>query len=125
MLGKLQWDRRSFILHHGELDPMSYSTVDALIRDHVYNVQTFIRRNVCDSKERFLKFCELISRTGKFPAPIILVRTNGLFRLMDGNHRYSALLALGQSEIVPVDAWIGTLDNKDISSAGEPHNKAV
>lgn len=111
MLHELWWNRGSFIIDRVHLDPMSNTTIKALIGDHIFNVETFIRRNVSDSKERFFKLREFIGRTRTFPAPIILVRTNSHFSLEDGNHRYAALCSLNLETKIPCDSWIGTLPN--------------
>jgi Uri superfamily endonuclease len=73
-------------------------------------METPIRRKVTDSKKRFLWHMDYIKRTGKFCAPIVIVRTeSNHFIILDGSHRMSALYALRLHQTLAVDAWIGSL----------------
>jgi hypothetical protein len=50
---------------------------------------------------------ELIQRTGSIPAPIIGIDTDSGIRILDGNHRLSAITYLGLRGRIHCDIWLG------------------
>lgn len=104
---QLRWNISTLLINENILHPDSNSDIQLLITDHVKNIETSIRRNVVNSKARFLGLVEYIKRTGCLPAPIVLIRTGYTFRILDGSHRMAALFTLSLNETVPVKAWIG------------------
>ena len=105
----LQWNLSPIVLHENILHPNSYTDIKLLIADHVFDMETPIRRTVVDSKKRFLWHMEYIKRTRKLCTPIVIMRTESSnFIILDGVHRMSALYALQLHQTVAVDAWTGT-----------------
>jgi hypothetical protein len=101
------WDRLTLSFDKGCLDPVSNSTIECLIENHVQNSDATGRINVRDSKSRFFGFVEFIQRTGTIPAPIIGINTDVGLRVIDGNHRLSALTYLGLRGRINCDTWVG------------------
>lgn len=91
----------------GSLDPLSNRTIDALIKKHVYNLDTTGGFNVRDSKVRFFGFVEFIKRTRTIPAPIIGIKTDDGIRVIDGNHRLAALTHLDFRGSIRCRTWVG------------------
>lgn len=106
-INDFRWHRDRLLINENILYPASNSLINMIILDNVFDYDTPIRRQVSDSKIKFWGLIEYIKRTGVFPAPVVLVRTDGLFRILDGNHRIAALFALGLNNDFPCDAWIG------------------
>lgn len=100
------WHRSNF-LDMNCLDPISNSTIKALIENHVYNFDATGCFNVRNSKIRFFGFVELIKRTGRIPAPIIGINAEGGLRILDGNHRLSALTHIGVRGSISCETWVG------------------
>ena len=106
-ISNLLWDRISLTFDMGCLDQLSNATINTLIEKHIYNFDTTGGFNVRDSKKRFFGFVEFIKRTGNIPAPIIGINTDNGLRILDGNHRLSALTYLGLRGRINCDTWVG------------------
>ena len=106
-ISNLLWDTMSLTFDMSCLDPLSNATIDALIGKHIYNFDATGEFNVRDSKKRFLGFVKFIRRTGTIPAPIIGINTDNGLRILDGNHRLSALTYLGLRGRIICDTWVG------------------
>lgn len=89
------------------LDPLSNRTIEILIKKHVHNFDAAWQFNIRNSKVRFFGFVELINRTRSIPAPIIGINTDDGLRVLDGNHRLSALTHLKLRGQVQWDTWVG------------------
>lgn len=88
------------------LDPISNRTINALIEDHVCDLNTPIRLNVRDSKVRFFGLVEFIQRTRVIPAPIVGINTDDGLRILDGNHRLAALTFLKLRGRLQCSTWV-------------------
>lgn len=106
------WHRMNLTFDMSCLDPISNRTIDILIKKHVYNLETTVRLNVRNSKMRFFEFVEFIERTRSIPATIIGINTDNGLRILDGNHRLSALTYLGLRGSITCPTWIGAPNNK-------------
>lgn len=105
---QLRWNFNTLIVNENILHPDSHKDILRLILDHVLNKETAIRRNIPDSKERFLWHKAYIERTRTLYAPIVMIRAGNSFRILDGSHRMAAHYALRLHTTVPVPVWIGT-----------------
>jgi hypothetical protein len=102
------WDKVPFITFAMDcLDPISNNTIDILIENNVHNFDATGSYNVRNSQSRFFGLVEFIKRTNSIPAPIIGINTDRGLRILDGNHRLSALTFLGMRGRVQCDTWVG------------------
>ena len=106
-IADLVWDKLPLSFDMTCLDPVSNNTIKVLIKNNVHNFDTTGRFNVVNSKSRFFGFVEFIQRTGTIPAPIIGVNTDTGLRILDGNHRLSALTYLKLRGKIKCDTWVG------------------
>ena len=106
-VSNLLWHRMSLTFDMSCLDPISNATIDTLIKKHVHNLDTTGGVNVLNSKSRFFGFVKFIQSTGNNPAPIIGINTDRGLRILDGNHRLSALTYLGLRGHVQWNTWVG------------------
>jgi hypothetical protein len=105
---QLRWNLSMLFVNENILHPDSNNDILRLILDHVLDQETAVRRNITNSKERFLWHKAYIERTGTLSAPIVMIRTGNSFRVLDGSHRMAALYSLRLHHSVAVDAWIGS-----------------
>ena len=101
------WHRIQLSFDMSCLDPLSTRTIDTLIQRHVHDLDTSSGLNIRNSRSRFFGFVELINNTGSIPAPIIGINTSDGLRILDGNHRLSALTYLGFRGRISCDTWVG------------------
>ena len=101
------WYKFSLNFDMGCLDPMSNETIKVIIENHVHNFDATGSFNVRNSKIRFFGFVEFIKRTKSIPGPIIGINAEGGLRILDGNHRLSALTHIGLRGCIPCDTWVG------------------
>lgn len=101
------WHRMSLSFDMLCLDSVSNRTIDVLIKKHVYNLETTVRFNVRNSRSRFFSFVEFIKSKGNIPEPIIGINTDDGLRVLDGNHRLSALTYLGFRGKIQCTTWVG------------------
>ena len=55
--------------------------------------------------------------TGQIPKPIIVLQRNGIFEIVDGNHRIAALLHVGIPPNYKIPMWMPKQENKCTTSA--------
>jgi hypothetical protein len=101
------WHKISLTFDMGCLDPITNKTIDTLIQKHVHNLDSGVKFNVRNSKNRFLGFVELIKRKGSIPPPIIGINTDNGLRILDGNHRIAALTYLNYRGRIQCTTWVG------------------
>jgi len=103
----LLWYRENIPCFFSSFHPSSRYVIQLLIDTHLKNIPT-IATQVKGGKgrESFLGSLKFIQRTGRFYTPVVLITYDGLYQLMDGNHRIAALFSLGVNGF-PIDAWIG------------------
>lgn len=105
----LDWQNHVIFLNENSLHPDSKTAIKSLISNHVQNRDTVFSGHITNSRTRFDRAMEHIKGTGRLPARIVLVRTNGLFVILDGHHRVSALFSLNIQDKTPIDSWIADL----------------
>ena len=84
------WRSESLDLQINDLDDSSKDSVLQIISSAIYGIDTMMSRSICDLKERFDRIVSYFAKHGVFPAPPVLTRCNGKYKLMDGNHRIAA-----------------------------------
>lgn len=106
-ISSLFWEKLDLTFATNLLDPLSNNVIKILIENNVLNFDATGRFNVRNSKRRFFGFVELIQRTGTIPAPIIGINTDIGLRILDGNHRLSALTYLRLRGSINCATWVG------------------
>lgn len=107
---KLQWNLT--ILPTNEiLDNFTITDIDRIlsycnIKDSPYARARFIGYDP-SIRTTVAKYTEFIAKARRLPAPIVGIRTNAKFKVLDGNHRLATLFDLGLYSSIPIDAWIG------------------
>jgi hypothetical protein len=101
----LKWQTLILSFDLGGLDSISNNTIKTLIDWHVHNLKP--NSNIHNSKNRFYHFVSLIKEKHSIPSPIIGVNTDEGLRVLDGNHRLSALTYLGLRGKIKCSTWIG------------------
>ena len=126
----IKWNYESLDFQVNDLDDSSKDSVLQTISSAVFGKETMISRCISDLKERFDRIVKYISEHGFFPVAPVLVRSNGKYKLMDGNHRIAAYFYcsgyITQSparEIVlktqlHQSYWIGIEPNKRLQAIG-------
>ena len=124
------WSYESLDLLVNDLDNSSKDSALQIISSAVFGKETMMSRCISDLKERFDRIVKYISEHGVFPVAPVLVRYNGKYKLMDGNHRIAAYFYcsgyITQSparEIVlktqlHQSHWIGIEPNKALQTIG-------
>jgi hypothetical protein len=103
----LFWHRKNIPCSFRSFHPSSRYVIELLINTHLKNIPTIAAQvKGGKGKEIFFGLRQFIKRTGRLPAPVILVWQSGGYHIMDGNHRISALFSLGIQDLL-IDAWIG------------------
>ncbi len=105
-IADLRWTRQKTPFSSARFHPDSENRIRWIIGAHVFG-----RRTPCaalkNGKARFLAFRKLTAKTGRLPAPAILMEDWLGFRILDGNHRISALASLPNSNALTLDYWLG------------------
>lgn len=122
------WSYESVDIQVNDLDKSSCESVLQIISSAVFGIETIMSRSICDLKERFDGIVNYFSENGIFPVAPVLIRSNGKYKLMDGNHRIAAYFYCSgyitkspAREIVSKTQphqsyWIGTEPNKAIGA---------
>jgi len=102
----LQWRKSELFFNKDIFHRLSMGDINGLI-EHVQSDDTFDNLYPKDSRARFSWHQTVIRNTGKLCAPIVCIRTNEGFRVLDGTHRLAAAFSLSAHDSIPLDAWIG------------------
>jgi len=105
-ISNCQWNKSQLSFDQWCLDTVSNKTIAALIQSNTNPFST-VTFNVRDTKARFFGFVKEIQNTGKIPAPIIVLHTDDGLRILDGNHRLSALTYLRLRGQISCETWFG------------------
>ena len=127
----IKWSNESIDLQVNDLEDSSKVSVLQIISFAVFGIESTMSKNICDLKERFDQIVKYFSEYGVFPCAPILIRSNGKYKLMDGNHRIAAFFyCSGYITRSPArdillktrvhqSYWIGTEPNKALQAIGD------
>ena len=101
----LKWQTLLLSFDLGCLDSISNNTIKTLIDWHINDLKP--NTNIHNSRDRFCHFVSLIKKSHSMPAPIIGVNMAEGLRVLDGNHRISALTYLGLRGKIQCSTWVG------------------
>ena len=121
LLGKRSldyWLSVNWSLHHGrvephELDPKTQETVAQMIFAAAKGEHNLYSASIPDLKERFDRILSHLTSTGHLPGVPTLLKEEGGFRVMDGNHRMAAYFFYGflakahNLVVAPQQFWVG------------------
>ena len=110
MVSDLLWYKSRVLCPPERLHQESFNTLILLIDGYAMCDSTIIT-NLKEGKGKqiFDSLCDFIKRTGRIPAPVILILHEGKYAIVDGNHRMAAFYNFGFHFKTPINAWIGKL----------------
>lgn len=105
-LANLAWNREPLPLDITIFEPATQITLGMFLDKSRNEDGTIGDGYFKSSKPRTLSHLEHIEGTGRFCAPIIVIRTIAGLSLFDGYHRMTSALMLNKPDFI-VDAWVG------------------
>jgi len=108
---KLRWWRTELSFDKTIFHPDSYRDIKGLIEycgaDEILLGHAKFQGYSPHSREFMPRLIVSMIKTRKFNAPIVCIRTNEGFKVLDGTHRLSAAFLLKDEITIPLAAWIG------------------
>ena len=104
-IANLDWKRREISLGGSLFHPRSQKLIGILYGECVKGKARIT--NVANSQARFDRIRSFVKRTGRLPAPVILMKSYSGLLILDGHHRIAALLSLRLSANL-FSAWVGS-----------------
>ncbi len=104
---ELEWKQgntnyRSLSFHNNSVDNLNW-----IVQAHVDGIRTPCS-DVRNGKQRFESCLTYIKQMGRLPKPVVFMNSIGGFRILDGNHRLAAALAVSRTIDAEVPYWIGS-----------------
>jgi len=108
---QLRWRKSELFFNKDIFHPLSVGDINGLI-EHCTPGNTFHERAFGnwypkDSGTRLAWHKDFIINAGKLCAPIVCIKTNEGFRVLDGTHRLAAAFLIEKHDLIPLDSWIG------------------
>lgn len=106
-LCNLNWERHQITLEWDALYHVSQDDINLVIQNKTEDVWAHIGMDSVPSRKSLAWHSEYIARNDKVSAPVTLAQTYGGIKVLDGNHRISALFDINAEKTIRLDAWVG------------------
>lgn len=103
----LIWETRQIILDWDMLYHVSQDDINLVIQNKTEDVLAQIGMDSKPSRQSLAWHSEYIANNKRVSAPVTLAQTPEGIKILDGNHRVSALFDMRVETTIPLDAWIG------------------
>ncbi len=104
---ELQWERRNTNFRSLTFHPNSANNLKWIMQAHLDGIETPCS-NVKNGKQRFESCLSFIKRAGRLPKPVVFMKSLPGYRILDGNHRLAAALAVSRTIDTQIPYWIGS-----------------